>query len=217
MSRGRSARINITLLGNDEAAVRCPRVLRVGLDFGDCSPLVYVRELLEACGFSDEQEARHALALPQEPCVCPGRDPAPSPAPVVSLLANDALYQALRACRPLHCLVLRPAAAGALDPRQPYASTRALRRTGVLRMTASDFRNVYRELIDENPLAIRAVLKVLCVEFTDTVPTLAVTCEQRPRLLVNLAFVRQHCRTEAHVKAVTRQTTAFTCALVRQC
>ena len=69
-------------------------------------------------------------------------------------------------------------------------------------MTARDFHNVYRELIDENPLAIRAVLKVLCVEFTDTVPTLAVTCEQRPRLLVNLAFVREHCRTEAHVKAV---------------
>ena len=69
-------------------------------------------------------------------------------------------------------------------------------------MTAREFHNVYRELIDENPLAIRAVLKVLRVEFTDTVPTLAVTCEQRPRLLVNLAFVREHCRTEAHVKAV---------------
>ena len=69
-------------------------------------------------------------------------------------------------------------------------------------MNARDFHNVYRELIDENPLAIRAVLKVLRVEFTDTVPTLAVTCEQRPRLLVNLAFVREHCRTEAHVKAV---------------
>ena len=69
-------------------------------------------------------------------------------------------------------------------------------------MNARDFHNVYRELIDENPLAIRAVLKVLCVEFTDTVPTLAVTCEARPRLLVNLAFVRAHCRTEQHVKAL---------------
>ena len=28
-------------------------------------------------------------------------------------------------------------------------------------MTAQDFHNIYRELIDENPLAIRAVLKVL--------------------------------------------------------
>jgi predicted metal-dependent peptidase len=69
-------------------------------------------------------------------------------------------------------------------------------------MNARDFQQVYLELIDENPLAIRAVLKVLRVEFTDTVPTLAVTCEARPRLLVNLAFVRAHCRTEAHVKAV---------------
>ena len=69
-------------------------------------------------------------------------------------------------------------------------------------MNARTFHAVYRELIDENPLAIRAVLKVLHVEFTDTVPTMAVTCEARPRLLVNLAFVRAHCRTEAHVKAV---------------
>ena len=69
-------------------------------------------------------------------------------------------------------------------------------------MNARDFHHLYRELIDENPLAIRAVLKVLCVEFTDTVPTLAVTCESRPRLLVNLAFVRAHCRTEQHVKAL---------------
>ena len=69
-------------------------------------------------------------------------------------------------------------------------------------MTSRDFHNIYRELIEENPLAVRAVLKVLHVEFTDTVPTLAVTCERRPRLLVNLGFVREHCRTEAHVKAV---------------
>ena len=69
-------------------------------------------------------------------------------------------------------------------------------------MKAHEFHNIYQELIEENPLAIRAVLKVLAVEFTDRVPTLAVTCESRPRLLVNLAFVREHCRKEAHVKAV---------------
>jgi hypothetical protein len=69
-------------------------------------------------------------------------------------------------------------------------------------MNARDFQQVYRELIEENPLAIRAVLRVLTVEFTDTVSTLAVTFEERPRLLVNLAFVRDHCRTERHLKAV---------------
>ena len=115
MSRGRSARINITLLGNDDAAVRCPRVLRVGLDFGDCSPLAYVRELLEACGFSDEQEARHALALPQETCIC-RPSPAPIRTPVTSLLATDALYQAL---------VLGLCTAWCYDPRRPVLWTRA--------------------------------------------------------------------------------------------
>jgi hypothetical protein len=69
-------------------------------------------------------------------------------------------------------------------------------------MTGGDFHGIYQELIEDNPLAIRAVLKVLHIEFTDTVPTLAVTCEDRPRLLVNLDFVREHCHTDAHVKAV---------------
>ena len=69
-------------------------------------------------------------------------------------------------------------------------------------MNATAFKTIYRELIDENPLAVRAVLKILEVDFTDTVTTLAVTCEGRPRLLVNLRFVTEHCRTDAQVKAV---------------
>jgi hypothetical protein len=84
MSRGRRERISATVLGNDKGAIRCPRVLRVGLDFGTSSPLACARDLLKACGFSDEQEARHALALPVEPCVC-RPNPAPRPAPVASL------------------------------------------------------------------------------------------------------------------------------------
>ena len=46
------------------------------------------------------------------------------------------------------------------------------------------------------------MLKILSVEFTTRVPTLAVTCEGRPRLLVNLDFVSEHCRTDIEVKAV---------------
>ena len=69
-------------------------------------------------------------------------------------------------------------------------------------MNAEYFHALYQELIEENPFAVRAVLKVLRVEFTETVSTLAVTCESRPRLLVNLAFLKKHCRTEQHIKAV---------------
>jgi len=69
-------------------------------------------------------------------------------------------------------------------------------------MNATRFRSILTELIDENPLAIRAVLRILGVEFTTDVPTLAVTCEERPRLLVNLDFVSRHCHSDAEVKAL---------------
>jgi hypothetical protein len=114
-SRARKELISVSILGNDAGAVRCPRVLRVGLDFGRRSPLTYVRDLLETCGFSDEQEARLALALPQQPCLC-RPNPAPSPAPVSLLLAKDALYQAL---------VLGLCTAWCYDPRRPVLWTRA--------------------------------------------------------------------------------------------
>lgn len=69
-------------------------------------------------------------------------------------------------------------------------------------MTPQRFRTLIAELVDENPFAIRAVLKILEVEFTERVPTMAVTREHRPRLLVNLSFIKKHCATDDHVKAV---------------
>ena len=69
-------------------------------------------------------------------------------------------------------------------------------------ITEDRFRDLVVELVDENPFAIRPVLKVLDIVFTKAVPTLAVTCEDRPRLLVNLEFLNVHCRTDQHIKAV---------------
>lgn len=69
-------------------------------------------------------------------------------------------------------------------------------------MNEQRFKNLLQELIDENPFAIRAILKILQTEFTEAVPTLAVTCEDRPRLLVNLDFVSKHCKTDSQTKAV---------------
>ena len=69
-------------------------------------------------------------------------------------------------------------------------------------MNETYFKALLQELIDENPFSVRAVLKILGVEFTDSVPTLAVTREKSPRLLVNLAFLEEHCQTEKQVKAV---------------
>ena len=69
-------------------------------------------------------------------------------------------------------------------------------------ITEERFRDLVIELIDENPFAIRPVLKILDIVFTTTVTTLAVTCADRPRLLVNLEFLNEHCRTDQHIKAV---------------
>ena len=75
MSRRRTERLSATVLGHDDGAIRCPRVLRVGLDFGGRNPLTWVRDLLTSCGFSDEHEARaahrpaaRAVPLPPGPC-----------------------------------------------------------------------------------------------------------------------------------------------------
>jgi hypothetical protein len=69
-------------------------------------------------------------------------------------------------------------------------------------MTPQRFRTLLMELLEENPFAIRAALKILEIEFTERVPTMAVTREQPPRLLVNLKFVKKHCASDEHVKAV---------------
>jgi len=69
-------------------------------------------------------------------------------------------------------------------------------------MTPEHFSGLLRELIDENPFAIRAALRIMDVEFTEEIPTLAVTCEKQPRMKVNLPFLAENASTESQVKAV---------------
>ena len=94
MSRTRIGHLSATVLGRDDGAIRCPRVLRVGLDFGGRNPLAWVGDLLASCGFSDEHEARRGIVLPHEPCLC-RPDRWPRPVPIETLGAEAALYQAL--------------------------------------------------------------------------------------------------------------------------
>lgn len=71
-----------------------------------------------------------------------------------------------------------------------------------MHLREEDFRAIMMELMDENPFAVRSVLRILEIRFTNKVNTLAVTCEERPIFKVNLKFVNQHCRTDEHVKAL---------------
>lgn len=69
-------------------------------------------------------------------------------------------------------------------------------------MNQTIFENLVLELIEENPFAVRTVLKLLRIEYTTAVPTLCVTMEERPCLLVNLDFVNKNCRSDQEVKAL---------------
>lgn len=69
-SRTRTERVVATLLDNDSDGVRCPCVLRVGIDFGRKSPLTYAHAWLKACGFKDEEDARASFVLPAGPRLC---------------------------------------------------------------------------------------------------------------------------------------------------
>ncbi len=70
-----------------------------------------------------------------------------------------------------------------------------------MRWTEDRIDSVLFELIEENPLAVRPVLKILGKRLTDEVPTLAVTLEDPPELLINPAFIEEHCKTDEHLKA----------------
>lgn len=111
----RTARISSTLLGQDDGPIRCPRVLRVGLDFGRRDPLACVQRLLQKCGYASEAEARAAIPLPQARLVCrPDRDGRATP--VGRLPAAEALREAL---------ILGLATPWLYDPARPVLWTRA--------------------------------------------------------------------------------------------
>lgn len=46
---------------------------------------------------------------------------------------------------------------------------------------------------------MNALLSLLRIEETEAVPTASVSCERRPVLRINPAFVRRHCRTDEHL------------------
>ena len=82
-------------------------------------------------------------------------------------------------------------------------------------MNEQEFRAIYLELMDENPFAARAALKVLHLEFTNDVDTLAVTLEARPRMLVNLDFIGANCaRTIARSRRQYATSSCISCCAI---
>jgi hypothetical protein len=65
MSRTRKERIHSTLLGNDDGVVRCPRVVRMGINCPHADPVEVLADLLAEEGFGSPEDLRDALDIPQ--------------------------------------------------------------------------------------------------------------------------------------------------------
>ena len=69
MSRTRKERIRSSLLGNDDGLVRCPRIVRVGIDFPSGDPVELVTAILCEEGFASSEDLRGELDLPVRPLI----------------------------------------------------------------------------------------------------------------------------------------------------
>jgi hypothetical protein len=66
----------------------------------------------------------------------------------------------------------------------------------------AEFNHIFRALVEDNPLACRAVLSICRVNFTTSTRSLSVTLGEQSELCVNLDFLKTNCHTHDHVRAV---------------
>jgi len=71
-----------------------------------------------------------------------------------------------------------------------------------MKWTEKQIGYIIQDMIEENPLACRALLGISEIVFTEKVPTMAVSLSARPVLNINPKFCNQHLESENDVKAV---------------
>jgi hypothetical protein len=70
-SRSRSERIHATVLGRDDGAIRCPRVIRLGLAFPKkADPVSLMTKLLAKGDYGSPEDLRNAFDIPAETLIC---------------------------------------------------------------------------------------------------------------------------------------------------
>jgi len=70
-SRTRTEHIVSSLLGRDDGAIRCPRIIRLGLKFKPRSnPLNVLGALLKENGYSSPEDLRYEFAIPANRLIC---------------------------------------------------------------------------------------------------------------------------------------------------
>ena len=116
MSRTRKERIRSTLLGNDHLLVRCPRIVRVGIEFPNADPVEVLAEILAGEGYASPEDLRGELEIPDHALIV---RPYTERAGIV-----DARYDARRDVL-WNALVLGLCTAQVYDPSRPVLWTQA--------------------------------------------------------------------------------------------
>lgn len=68
--------------------------------------------------------------------------------------------------------------------------------------TEQRIRAIITDLTMENPMACRSLLEIAEIQFTEQVPTMAVSLSDRPVLKINMTFCHKHLKSENDVKCV---------------
>jgi hypothetical protein len=116
MSRRRTERVLASVLRDEAAQIRLPRVIRAGLHFGDREPLDAVLESLARAGFDDAELLRTRYAAPPTPLlvrIAPGARWGVQ----VARASDDAILE--------QALLLGLCTAFQYDPARPVLWTRA--------------------------------------------------------------------------------------------
>ena len=116
MSRTRKERLYSSLLGQPNGLIRCPSVIRLGLDFGRREQLGTLRRLLEKEGALTPEDLRARFELPVGPLICRPLPPSVPRLQVAQAPAIDILHQAL---------LLGLCTAHHYDPQRPVLWTRS--------------------------------------------------------------------------------------------
>lgn len=64
MSRTRREVINTTLLGHDGHAIRCPRIVRLGIEFPSVDPVDSLTQILAEEGYGSPEDLRDEFEIP---------------------------------------------------------------------------------------------------------------------------------------------------------
>jgi len=71
-----------------------------------------------------------------------------------------------------------------------------------MRYNETQLRAILEQLVDDNPLACRALLGICRLELSTRIPTACVTLGEQPKLLVNPVFLDTHCPEEDDVRFI---------------